>query len=97
MPEVIRRYVQKPCADKAKTCACGLEMVQAPFFQQINQGIKQCCHNTEQDDAHKEPIHFKYLRRHSDTIYIRREKIPLWHGRRDCPRAVGVYDYGGKR
>lgn len=70
MQEVIRRYVQKICVDKAKTYTYSLEMVQAPFFQQINQGIKQCCHNTEQDDAHKEPIHFKYLRRHSDTICI---------------------------
>lgn len=69
MPEVIWRYVRKPCVDKARAHVYSLEMVQAPFFQQIDQRIKQCCHNTEQDDAHKEPIHFKQMRRHSDMIY----------------------------
>ncbi len=59
MPKVIRRNVYKPCVDKVKTYAYGLEMVQAPFFQQIDQRIKQCSHNTEQNDAHQEPIHFK--------------------------------------
>lgn len=42
-------------------------MAQAPFFQKVDQGVEEHRHDTQEDDGHKEPIHFEYLRGHSDT------------------------------
>ena len=38
------------------------------FFQKIDKGVKQDGHDTEQHDAHEQPIHFKYLAGVNDQI-----------------------------
>lgn len=45
-------------------------MILAPTLKQIDERIEQCCHETEKKDTHEQPIHFKEVKGHSDTINI---------------------------
>lgn len=41
-----------------------------PFLQQINECIEPHCHYAQQNNTHKQPIHFKELRGDLDILNI---------------------------
>ena len=60
-PDLLFGGTPKAYEDYSETAA-------APFFQQTDQRIEEHRHDAQKDDAHQKPIHFKQVRRHSDTM-----------------------------